>query len=391
METTETLTEAESVPSSTTTETREQGLSPDLGALFKAELSSVKVVDSPKSRIAPETQEAPPAEVPPVETAPVATETFPAVELDETEKFLKGVTPKTANRFNELLNKKSDEKAKTLAETIVAERLKTAKILNPETEAKLTGLEKTNTELLAELRKVGVERSPEYLAKFVEGPKVLKNEIGGILDVYGVNKGEFFAALADPMKPENRLKLNELIDSVGKLDSAELAEKTRQLTSLEKQKTIVTADPELAIEALKKDHEARTKAFVDNLQASRKAALPTVLANAEKEGQEWFATQDGAKFKTELMPMIEQINSADLEAADPAVRAQIITAAAMTKPLYQSFVSRGKEITELKAKLAKYEKGTPSIGGRSADTAPVAEEPTSVFSTAFGYEPTRKY
>lgn len=384
----ETITEV--IPEVTTTETSEN-FAPDLGSLFKQELTRVKVVDAPESKIVPPAKETTETIVEPILEEGKAPEKKAETTSnpDDVKEFLKGVTPKTANRFNDLLARKSKEEAVSLAETIVAERLKTAKILNPESEAKYALLEKTNIELLSELRKVGVERSPEYQAKFVEGPKQLKESMASILKVYDINEGEFFSALSNPTAKENRLKLNELIDSAGKLDSAELADQVRRYAQLEKERAVVSADPELAIQALQKEHESRTKAFVEKLQSERKAALPNIISSVEKDGSEWFATEDGKKFKSDILPMIEDLNGRDLEVAAPAVRAQLITAAALAKPFYNAFVASRNENTELKAKLAKYEKGVPLLGGRGADTQVQTEEPKSIFASAFGYEPAR--
>jgi len=293
--------------------------------------------------------------------------------VDEVEDFTKNLTSKSQARFNELANKRG--------EAIAAEKLKAAKLLTPELEAEFESHKKTNAELLAELRQFGIERSPEYKAKFVERPAQIKTALSEIAKTYELPEGEIMAAV----QARDRKKLNGLLESVGIIDRNEAAQLVLELQKIEADRAAVTKDPETAIKLLQEERDKEVKAHVEKLRTDRREALtkeivPLVL---DKECSELglFEGEQGEALKADLSKSITGLNDIDLESMAPKDRAAMVASALVSKPLSIALKSAQARIVELEGRLSQYDSVKPSLGGRAPVKTPT-DKPKSFLERA---------
>lgn len=280
--------------------------------------------------------------------------------VDEADEFLKGSTPKTQDRFMRLV----DERANKKAEALAAERLKTVEQVTPELKGKFEALEARAKSLESELRQYGVERSPEYMDKFVERPKAIRAEISEIAKTYDVPETELLAAI-DGGK-EKRKDLNSLLDSIGIIDRSVAANLIAEYEKIQKDKGAVMGDPATAQKVLDEKRLAQTKAYVEKIVGERATAGESILKEVVTEYPEIFEGEEGTAFKTQLADDIKKASGFDLERLTPQDRAKLLSRAALADPLKKLTVSQASRISELEAQLAKYDGATPAVGGRSS-------------------------
>lgn len=320
---------------------------------------------------APEVVTAPakPATTPKPEAGKIAT---PAAEVPAseapaatTEDFLKNMTPKSQARFLEL--------AKKEGEKLAAEQFKKAELLTPEVKSKLETYEKTNAELLTELRKAGIERSPEFINKFIERPKAIEAQLRDIAKTYDIAEDAFISA-AKGGKP-TRQKLNEQLLAVGIVDQNEAAQLVIELQKIETDRAVVVQDLELAQKTMEEKRKSDTDSYVKELMEKRRTALDKdVMPTIDKELKEVgvFEGEQGEALREDILKTIRNLNDSDLERMSPADRAALITSALASKPLFSGLKTAHARIKELEGKLAKYEQSTPGVGGGTIARTPAA-------------------
>lgn len=307
----------------------------------------------------------------PVKAAVVETVTKPTVVsevkkevtqvavVDEVEDYLKSVTPKSKDRFNELAEKKAEAKFQ--------EKLKTIKQLTPDFEEKLTAAESRRIELENEIKQVAVERSPEYKAKFVDRPKSIKASLSEFAKTWEIPESELLSAVEGGK--DTRRQLNTLLETIGSMDRADVTELAREYQKIQDDRTKVLSDHELASKLLMQKRNEDTKAGIEKLIATRSTALKeSIIPQVEKEYGSIFQGEDGEKLKTNLLASVEHLNACDLENMKPEDRAAMVACAFMARPAIEKLNTALARITELEEKLAKADAGAPVIGGRSTST-----------------------
>lgn len=358
---------------------RNSGMTPAVKNLFSGQPAPKQVETIPAKAPevkAPEVKTVVPPEKktePVAKTTPAGDVVVPAPEEDE--KFLKEMAPGTRNRFNEVLKRQLSKELEN--------KMKDVKQITPEIETEISTYKKTNEELLTELRKVGIERSPEYLTKYVERPKAIKESLTELVKPYSIDGRDIFN-LIDAGTPEARLKLNELLENVGRVDTAEAVAFIREYQELQKGKVAIQKDQDTAIKLLSENRDKETKAYVEKLVTDRRTALTKdVLPIVEQESDSLiFQGEDGQTLKAGLMDSIRKTNDIDLERMPPKDRAAMIASAFLAKPYYNAYVAEKARTADLTKKLQAYEQAEPGLGGRASEagTSESDEDKASTFT-----------
>jgi hypothetical protein len=347
--------------------------------VMRKELNIQRVVPEPAKRpterspeMTPENPTGKPAE--PRKEA-IAKPTEPSKETlkepnapDDPEAFMNSLSGKSKARFVELANK--------YGEKVAEEKMKSAKLLTPEIEAKMTDYEKKNAELLTELRQLGVERSPEYMQKFVERPKAIKSDLESIAKAYDIPVDRLFSAI----EKGDRKQLNEMLEAVGIIDRADTAQKILELQKIDSDRALAMKDTEATIKVLQDKRNSEVKDYVTKLVTERKTTLEKevlpIIIDKECAELKLFDGDEGTKLRTEITAAIQKLNEQDLERMTAKDRAAMVASAFISKPLYLKVQSLSARIAELEGQLAKYDKAKPLVGGSTPNKTPVAEEKT---------------
>lgn len=268
----------------------------------------------------------------------------------EVDDFVNNLSEKSKSRFLELSNAR--------AETLVAERMKAAKILTPEIEQEHGSLKKTVETLTNELRQVGVERSPEYMTKFVERPKAIEARLTAIAKMASLPETELVQAMRNDNSPEGRRALNELLSQIGPMDVAEVSRLVQEHHQIDSDRAGVNADLELAAKTINQRRTEQTQEYVRKLTEERvttmeKAVLPACLKELEANGI--FEGDEGAAERTEFLAAVNKANTANLEKLPPQERAELIASARMSLPLWNQNKTLRERNAELEERLAKYD------------------------------------
>lgn len=325
-----------------------------------------------KPVVEPEKPKTPTDKVEPVK-APEKPVVAPANEIEDFEKTLK---PGSRERFNVLTTQKAEKMFEEFKKTL------------PQTKADDLPEYKAVTEerdrLQKELIKYNVENDPAYKAKFVDKPNELRASLTTILDTYGIEQGAFFKALSNPTDKASRVQMNTMLEEVGIVDRVEAADAVRQLIGIQKEQALVQNDSQTALKVLQEENTRRNREYATRLISSRQAALDPIINNLQAEAAAFFTGEDGEKQKIEIEANLRKANTLDLEALRPEDRVKMLTNAYLAAPLNAKLVSVTAERDELRAKLDKYEKGAPGIGGPANIPGKVEEETPDLVTAAFG-------
>lgn len=333
-------------------------------------------LDSIRQQIAaaPENAPSPVPVVPEAKTPPASPEakkpvadtpTTPPVELaDDVAEFEKTLTkPASKTRFAEMAAKRAD--------ALLAEKLKTIRQITPEHDQEVTTLKENNLKLEATLRQLDVERSPEFIERFVERPKIIREALSDIAKTYDIPEVELFNAISGGKA--SRGKLNEILESVGTIDRSDAASKILELQKIESDRSVVTKDAEASLKALTEKRQNDSKAYVEKLLTDRRTALTSdTIPILEKELEEigLFSGDESASEKAEIMSSIAKYNDIDLERLSPKDRAAMIASAFISKPLFAANKVKDARIAELEERLSKYDSATPKLGGPASPKTP---------------------
>jgi len=315
--------------------------------------------------------------------------------VKESDEFEKTLTGKSKDRFNHLATERAQAMAEEIAtkraEELVAKRLAEIRKVDPETDKEMEDLKKRVLERESELRKLGVERSPEFIQQFVERPKAIKAELSTILEDAGIAKDEFIQHLEKYSDKASKAKLNELLEEIGPLDRAQAFGLITEYLKIDRDKQSVIVDPDTAEKILHEEHQIKVKAFVEKLTTERDGAVKATLPAFRKDAPALFEGEAGEIFSKDFDAKVEQTNRLDLEQFPPALRAQLIGSALMTKPLIEKVNAQAEQIAELQAQVDGFQKGIPGIGTGLSRPAGTSEEgKKAVLGTAeesLGFKP----
>lgn len=313
-----------------------------------------------KAPEAPKKPEGKTAEAPPVTDKPAV----PAIK--ESDEFEKTLTGKSKDRFNHLATERAqvmaEEMAAKRADELLVKRLAEMPKIDPETAKRIEELEKRALDGEARLRTLGIEQSPEFIQQFVERPKAIKTELSTILDDAGIAKDEFLLHLEKYSDKASKAKLNELLEEIGPLDRAQAFGLITEYLKIDRDKQSVIIDPDTAEKILKEEHQTKVKAFVEKLTTERDGAVKATLPAFRKDAPHLFEGEAGEIFAKDFDAKVEQTNRLDLEQFPPALRAQLIGSALMTKPLIEKVNAQAEEIVQLRAQVDGFQKGVPGLG-----------------------------
>lgn len=312
----------------------------------------------------------------------------------EVTEFLKSTTPKTQNRFNELVNKRVEplatEKAKALAEEMFKARAAELQP-DPKITQELEQAKKERDDLIVEFRKLGVEKSPEFRARFVERPKAIKAELATILADADIENPDAFIASLDKVTDKGvKKKINETLSELGPLYQAEANNLLGELLKIEKDRESVTVNPELALKVIEQEKQGQVKAFVERLGKERAEALGRTIPVLKTEIPLLFEGDDGKAFEQDFVAKTQDLDKTDLEALPANVRSQLIGSALMAKPLIAKVNALTKERDELRAEVDAYQKrGLGAGNGRvaSQSTETTDESPLATAENLLGFRP----
>ncbi len=195
----------------------------------------IPVVDVPAAKEAPKVVEkvAPTPEVKEVTPpAPEVKATPTAPEVNPVEEFRKNISPKSQNRFKEMV----DEGVRIGVE----EFKKNAKLVTPEFEEKLTAAEQRAMAHEAELKQVAIERSPEFKTQFVERPKALEQQLRKLAQVHEIGEEDLMSAIRGGEKTER--ELDTILSSMGIIGSQKVAKLALEYQDIDAKKALVLAD-----------------------------------------------------------------------------------------------------------------------------------------------------
>jgi len=325
-----------------------------------------------KAPVAPAVEKAAPPVNDPATSKTSATSAAP--EPSEIEVFEKGLSKGSQQRFRELAGKL----AKSEAEKLVEERIKTIKPLTPELETEFETTKKQRDEYLTKLREVDVFNDPVYKQKFVERPAAIKQSLGEIAKTYEISEAALFKAIDGGRA--TRGELNTLLESVGVIDRAQAASEILELQAIEQDRAKVASDFEASKKVLNETREGQIKAYVEKLVSDRKEAFTKqTLPAIEKEASEigLFDGEEGTALKSQIFESAGKLNEQDLERMSHTDRAALITSAFLSKPLANQVKTLKARVAELESKLADEDAGTPTIGGGRPPGTPPPEKPKS--------------
>lgn len=288
---------------------------------------------------------------------------------DEAKDYVKGVTKPTADRFM-IVAKKEAEK---MFERRMAEEISKLPKPDPSIAEEAAKIKVRASELETELKKVAIERTPEFKEQFVERPKAIRSALIDIAKSYEIPERELFSAIEGGK--EGRKRLNELLETVGIVDRVEAAQLAKELSSINDKRSEVLSDHEMALKLLEGNQTEKTKAYVQKLISDRSETLKTrTLPLIEKEYGIVFDGEEGQELKNAIFSKAETLNSQDLETMPHHDRAALISAAFMAQPLLKAVQARDARIADLETQLSSYDEITPPLGG-SGTTTTKEEEP----------------
>lgn len=295
---------------------------------------------------------------------------------EDIAKFEEALKPGSRERFNVLSTQKAEKMFEEFKKTL------------PQTKADDLPEYKAVTEerdrLQKELIKYSVENDPAYKAKFIDKPNELRANLTTILDTYGIEQGAFFKALSNPTDKASRVQMNTMLEEVGIVDRVEAADAVRQLIANAKELQLVQSDSQTALKVLQEEGTRRNREYAERLISSRQAALDPILNNLQTEAAAFFSGEDGDAQKADIAANLRKMNTLDLEALRPDDRVKMLTNAYLARPLNAKLVSVTAERDELRAKLDKYEKGAPGIGGPANIPGKIDDEEKPLIESVFG-------
>lgn len=310
-----------------------------------------------------------------VNPEPEAEEAKKAREAELTEAT-KGMQGKVRENFEKAMNRAhtAEQKAATLEKELTA--LKAQKVELPaEVKAQLAELEslrKDHKEVMDQMERIGVERSPGYQNKFVKGRKQLVDKAVEMMKRYGGADEKFLAALELSGK-QRSTAMAEALEGMEDYERNRVASLINQIEDLDEEgaKYLLNASESLQqqeVEAQRAEREQRTQDQVKQKEAFMVTANSMLRKFPEDH-----------PLAAETNPMVDQVIADAQKFMFEETNFQSFSEAAIAKAMFPHFKQRlgaaAQRIAELEQQLEEMsaaEPGTKSGGGddNGADDQP---------------------
>jgi len=282
-------------------------------------------------------------------------EDAPSSESDELPDTLKNSTKKAQQAWAEQREALRAEKRR--AEELAAKvaELEKAKV-DP---AEIEKIKQINSEYERELQVARVEATQEYKEAVLAPLGQVQESVSNLATKYDISPKDLFESLADP----DGDKITDLAAGMNDRDRFRLYEMAEKFGKIRTIRDRVVSNAKVALEKIQAAREEQQKAQFESFSKDYERAVETVGKTITEASPIFRRVEGNDEWNRQIDEAERFAKSAQLNSADPNIRAGIAWRAAFSPLLYNQVTKLYGELKEAQSQLAKYTNAKPKAGG----------------------------
>lgn len=223
-----------------------------------------------------------------------------------------------------------------------------------------------------EMSVVKLEKTPAFIAEVTKPFEAIQTKTDVIIETYGLDKTEVYAAFAEPDEGKRRAALKAITSGLelDVDDAVELRTLAREVQPLynRRDELYLNADKALAELGARAEQETAAQAMARAEERSKSADLVAKRIVAAKPALRDFVSED----------IIANVKDTDIDALDPQNKAYNHIAGLALPKLERAYAKAIAENDKLLDELAGYQKSGARVGGGLGSAAPGEGKPKTL-------------